>query len=69
MKMSGVFTVLRNVLLAAILFIFSGNAFAWDHVGVGMTITFGSYPQTESGHINPIEWRVLEVKGQVHRGV
>ena len=31
-------------------------------VKVGSIITFGRYPQTESGDIKPIEWRVLEVK-------
>ena len=60
--MPGVFTVLRNMLLAALFFFFAGNAFAWGDVKAGSVITFGRYPQTESGEILPIKWRVLEVK-------
>ena len=62
MKFSGAFTVFRKVLFATMLFIFAGNAFAWDDVKAGSVITFGRYPQTESGEVRPIEWRVLEVK-------
>ncbi len=62
MKMPGVLITLRNVLLAVLFFIFTGNAFAWGDVKAGSVITFGRYPQTESGEVKPIEWRVLEVK-------
>ena len=62
MKFSGAFTVLRNAFLAALFFLFAGNAFAQGDVKAGSVITFGRYPQTESGEILPIKWRVLEVK-------
>ena len=62
MKLPKVLTVLRNMLLAALFFFFAGNAFAWGDVKAGSVITFGRYPQTESGEVKPIEWRVLEVK-------
>ncbi len=60
--MPGVLITLRNALLAVLFFIFAGNAFAWGDVKAGSVITFGRYPQTASGDVLPIVWRVLEVK-------
>ena len=62
MKLPRVLVALRNAFLTVLFLLFAGNAFAFDGVEVGSTITFGRYPQTESGEIKPIEWQVLEVK-------
>ena len=62
MKIPRVLIALRNVILAVLFFIFAGNAFAFDGVKEGSIISFGRYPQTESGEVRPIELRVLEVK-------
>ena len=62
MKIPRVLIALRNVILAVLFFIFAGNAFAFDGVKEGSIISFGRYPQTASGDVKPIEWRVLEVK-------
>ena len=40
----------------------SDDVKAASQLKAGSIITFGRYPQTESGEIKPIEWRVLEVK-------
>ncbi len=67
-KLPGVSGVFRIMLLAVMLAVSAGcqnRLIALDGVKAGDVITFGRYPQTESGGIKPIEWRVLEVKGNM----
>lgn len=76
-KLPGVSGVFRIMLLAVMLVVSTAcqnRLIVLDGVKAGDVITFGRYPQTESGGIKPIEWRVLEVKGNMalllaHKGL
>lgn len=68
-KLPGVSGVFRIMLMAVMLAVSAGcqnlasdDAKVVSQLKSGSIITFGRYPQTESGEIKPIEWRVLEVK-------
>ena len=68
-KLPGVSGVFRIMLLAVMLAVSAGcqnlvsdDAKSVSQLKAGSIITFGRYPQTESGEVKPIEWRVLEVK-------
>ncbi len=68
-KLPGVSGIFRIMLMAVMLAVSAGcqnlasdDAKVVSQLKSGSIITFGRYPQTESGEVKPIEWRVLEVK-------
>ncbi len=65
-KLPGVSGVFRIMLLAVMLAVSAGcQLLASNEITAGSVIAFGRYPQTESGEIKPIEWHVMEVKGNM----